>query len=216
MTTTHTTTRPRWLLPLIIFCFVIGIAPYTLQTLVPATVPALRTPAVALGVLLAALATTPALIYWARITPHPRGRAFIIAMLCVGAYTILTQSLATVAGWWAGTTFDLPPLTLALAGERGAFPFVAHLAVVLALYLLAATRWPRLGYALYGFFLLLLIFGTIYSDSMYLHSGAFIFRNGYTIAADLLYGLTLFALPILVYETLLRRRASKPPHPATP
>lgn len=184
--------------------FLAGRIPDTIISFRPDAADILRQPWLLRLEIPASAVAVAALVLWARRGRTGRRWPLIATVFAVGALAAAFQALAVAAGWWQGPAYDAPWLALALAGHRGAFSLAAHLGLILLGYRWLSGRRPRLALALYGLVLLVVIPGTIAGDLDSFGAGAYFYRNGFTLAADVVYAEALFGVQLLLFEALRR------------
>jgi hypothetical protein len=178
---------------------------------VPSFHQVLQNPIPNLIVVLVALATSAALLLWARQPGHRDREAYVSAITGAGILVVIANVFAPAIGWWGGvrrTYFQAPLLILALLTGVGAMGWFA---LLLMGYRWLANRSPKLTLLVSGLIMLVLLpAATVIGDQFGTRSGVVTFGGGYTVWHDVLVGEGFFLAPILLYE-VLRRHLGAPP-----
>ena len=175
---------------------------------VPSFHQVLQNPIPDLIVVLVVLATSAALLLWARQPGHRDREAYVLAIIGAGILVVIANVFAPAIGWWGGTFFQAPLLILALLTGVGAMGWFA---LLLMGYRWLANRSPKLALLVSGLIMLVLLpAATVIGDQFGTRSGVVTFGGGYTVWHDVLVGEVFFLAPILLYE-VLRRRLGAPP-----
>jgi len=192
------------LLAVIATCgLVLGYVADTLEGTIPSFHQVLQLPVVGVMVILITLVTSAAVVLWAQQGGSDDRKAFVSAILLTAGVAMLFHALAQAVGWWSGHFFQAPVFVLTLLTGLQA---IAFFALFLLAYRWLAVRWPRLALVAYSVLVLLVIAGTLVGDQAFLRSGMYVFQGGYSIQADVIYGVGIFCLPLLLYQVIRQRR----------
>lgn len=138
--------------------------------------------------------------------PHQRARRVAAAAAMVGpAFAVVLNVILGGLGVWQSTLYTLPQPVLAATGALA-------LALGTFVMLLSGYRWlarrSKHTPLIYSLLLLVVLAPLIgVADTFALSRRYIAFGHGYTIWMDAVVGMTIFALPVLAFELLRRRRS---------
>jgi hypothetical protein len=170
------------------------VSPYPVQRLLS------QSPLATVVVIVLALVSLAGLGVWGKQPGRADRKAFVAAIMTVGALGVIANVLAPSVGWWGGRIFEAPLFSLALLTALRAIVLAA---LLLMLYRWLARRRKWLALLVYSLLLLAIIPATVYGDVIFLRTGALTFSRGYTISHDVVLGEVFLLLPPVIYELLL-------------